>query len=259
MQTTKTIKTRTLETGTYNSKYKICNLKLAKVNRQISLNHVENFQKKLSQNGWMLPIICSSAGDVLEGHHKILAAIKLKQKTVPAYIVNWVDTKKPIEHLNSIVSLNSGNLNWKIEDYLEKFAMFNDDYKYVYDVFQLNKNLITINNCVKLYFKISNYESRMNFREGKLNIFDKSFSNWMLDQITQLTEQFSSSIIRAYQIRSLIGFANKLKKDKKAISYMLSQIKKMAEVNHIALSSSLGFQKIMNIYLNDYKRIKKNV
>ena len=63
---------------------------------------MENFQNKLSEKGWMLPIICSSRGDVLEGHHKILAAIKLRQKTVPAYIVNWVDTKKPIQHLNCL-------------------------------------------------------------------------------------------------------------------------------------------------------------
>ena len=253
------LNTRTLNTGTYNSKYKISNLKLAKVNREISQKHVENFQTKLSEKGWMLPIICSSRGDVLEGHHKILAAIKLKQKTVPAYIVNWVDTKDSYKHLNSIVTLNSGNLNWKIEDYLEKFAMFNPDYTYVYSVLQQNKGLISVNNVVKLYFKCNTYADRINFREGKLNILDKSFSNWLLDEIIKLSQEFGNSIIRAYQIRSLITFSSKLDKDKKAISYLLNQIKKMAEVNHIALSSSLGFQKIMNIYWNDYKRVKKNV
>lgn len=254
----KNMKTTTLNTGTYNSKYKISNLKLAKVNRQINQKHVQNFQNKLSDKGWMLPVICSSSGDVLEGHHKILAAIKLKQITVPAYIVNWVDTKKPIQHLNSIVSLNSGNLNWKIEDYLEKFALFNDDYTYVYNTYQENKGLISVNNCVKLFFKCNSYEQRINFREGKLKIIDKSFSNWLLGEITELSQEFGNSIIRAYQIRSLIDYSVKLKRNKKAISYLLKQIKNMAKVNHIGLSSSLPFQNLMKIYYKDYKKVKKN-
>ena len=40
-----------------------------------------------------MPVVVSSQGDVIEGHHRIQAAKLLKFETVPAYIVDWVDTE----------------------------------------------------------------------------------------------------------------------------------------------------------------------
>ena len=88
-----------LKKGTYNPTYPIKDLKLAKINRDISTNHSENFTSKLIEYGWLMPIVISKNGDVIEGHHRIESAKILKQKTIPVYIIDWVNTKQEREHL----------------------------------------------------------------------------------------------------------------------------------------------------------------
>ena len=108
---------------------------MAKVNRETKLTHAENFKSKLTDYGWLMPIVVSSKGDVIEGHHRIESAKLLKQKTLPAYIVDWINTTDAQNHLSCIISLNNGNLNWSMFDYLKAFSKHNINYKLVYDIY----------------------------------------------------------------------------------------------------------------------------
>ena len=80
-----------IKRGDYNAYYPISELKMATVNRDTVIKHAENFKSKLNDYGWMMPIVVSSKGDVIEGHHRIESAKLLKQKTIPAYIIEWVE------------------------------------------------------------------------------------------------------------------------------------------------------------------------
>lgn len=127
------MKTTEIKRGQFNAYYPISNLKMAEVNRDVLLKHSENFKQKLNEFGWMMPIVISSDGDIIEGHHRVVCSRLLKQTTVPAYIVDWVDTNKGKEHLNAIISLNNGNKAWTTLDYLKAFSKENKQYAKVYD------------------------------------------------------------------------------------------------------------------------------
>ena len=106
--------TQEIKRGEYSAYYPISELKMATVNRDVVVKHAENFKSKLNDFGWMMPIVVSSKGDVIEGHHRIESAKLLKQKTIPAYIVQWVDTNIEKEHLDAIIGLNNSNTLFKL-------------------------------------------------------------------------------------------------------------------------------------------------
>jgi hypothetical protein len=144
--------TQEIKRGEYNAYYPISKLKMASVNRDTVIKHAENFKSKLNEYGWMMPIVVSSKGDVIEGHHRIESAKLLKQKTIPAYVIQWVDTSEKIQHLNAIIGLNNGNKSWSTSDYLKSFSAYNDDYKIVYDSYLKNINNISVGNVVCAFF-----------------------------------------------------------------------------------------------------------
>ena len=127
--------TQEIKRGEYNAYYPISELKMAIVNRDKVSKHAENFKSKLNEFSWMMPIVISSRGDVIEGHHRIESAKLLSQKTIPAYIVNWVDTEEEAEHLEAIISLNNGNKAWNTLDYLKAYSTNSQDYSIVYDAY----------------------------------------------------------------------------------------------------------------------------
>ncbi len=65
---------REIKRGEFNQYYPISELNLASVNRDIFQQHAENFKNKLNNFGWMLPIVITNKGNVIEGHHRIESA-----------------------------------------------------------------------------------------------------------------------------------------------------------------------------------------
>ena len=242
----------TLKKGTFKPNYPINKLKYAASNRDMILNHAENFKTKLIDYGWMMPIVASITGDVLEGHHRIESAKLLKQKTVPAYIVDWVDTKQVKEHLDCIISLNNGNRAWSMFDYLKAFADHNQDYKIVYDAYMSNSNNVSVGNVINIFFRSKN----KNFKKGTAIIEDLKFSKYLLYNLSDLYEKYGGKKITAYCVREFIQVAyKKAKKNKGAIDYLLKQYGIMAKTGHLAVSSIMDFRPLLEVYLNDYKKI----
>ena len=81
-----------IKVGTFQGSYPVSALKFSTVNRDIVNNHSKNFIKKISAYGWIVPIVIDDKGNIIEGHHRVKAAIDMGLKYVPAYIIDWVDT-----------------------------------------------------------------------------------------------------------------------------------------------------------------------
>jgi hypothetical protein len=242
-----------LQRGQFNPYYEINKLKMAKVNRDMMPIHSENFKSKLNEYGWLMPVVISNTGDVIEGHHRIVSAKLLKQKTIPAYIINWVDTEIQKEHLDCIISLNNGNKAWTMLDYLKAFSDYNEDYKTVYEIYLANSNNITIGNVINLYFKPRSPQNNEKFKRGKEKIQDIDFSNYLLNEISTLVQFYSKSKIVTYCVREFISLCfSKAKKNKKAIQYLIKEYEKMIKANHPAITSIKEFKPTMELYLNTY-------
>ncbi len=247
-------KTKQLQTGTFNPFYPINELKMASVNRQITLSHAENFKSKLVDYGWLMPIVVSSKGDVIEGHHRIESAKLLKQNTLPAYIIDWVNTSEESEHLKCIISLNNGNRAWSMLDYLKAFSNYSEDYTIVYDAYISNSNNVSVGNVINIFFKHNNSK----FKKGTAKIDDLDFAKYLLYNISNLYERYGYKRIQAYCVREFIKVAYaKAQKNKKAVDYLFKQYEKMAKRDHLAISSISEFKPILEVYLNDYKLLTK--
>jgi hypothetical protein len=244
------MKTQEIKRGKFNAYYLISDLKVANVNRDLFTKHSEAFKSKLTEFGWMMPIVISDKGDVIEGHHRLEAAILLEQETIPVYIVDWVDTSDTSEHLDCIINLNNGNRAWLKVDYLKAFAKENKDYKIVYDAYLSNSNNISVGNVINCFFGKSVNEK---FKKGKCIIEDINFSLMLLNKFSDLISKFGSNKIQAYCVRELITVSFiKAKKDKKAIEHLFRIYEEWAINNHYALTSISRFKPEMEKELNYY-------
>jgi len=245
--------TQEIKRGEFNAYYLISDLKITLVNRDLFIKHAENFKNKLNEFGWMMPIVIAKDGSVIEGHHRIQSAILLGQKTVPAYIVEWVNTEDTSEHLDCIINLNNGNRPWLKIDYLKAFAKENKDYKIVYDAYLSNLNNISVGNVINCFFGKSVNEK---FKKGECKIEDINFSLMLLNKFSTLISKFGSNKIQAYCVRELITVSFiKAKKDIKAIEHLFKIYEEWAMDNHYALTSISRFKPEMEKELNYYTLI----
>ena len=248
------MKTTEIKRGEFNAYYLISDLKVAIVNRDLFLQHSENFKNKLNEFGWMMPIVISKSGDIIEGHHRLQTAKMLGQKTVPVYIVDWINTSDTNEHLDCIINLNNGNRAWIKLDYLKAFAKENEDYKKVYDAYLSNSNNISVGNVVNCFFG-KNVANK--FKKGECKIEDINFSLTLLNRFSELVSKYGSRKIQAYCIRELINVAYvKTNKDLDAVEHLLREYDKMAKENHPALTSISEFKPTIEKELTYYTLLK---
>ena len=246
--------TQEIKRGEYNAYYPISKLKAANVNRDKVLKHAENFKSKLNEFNWMMPIVISSRGDVIEGHHRIESAKLLLQKTIPAYIINWVDTEQETEHLKAIISLNNGNKAWNTLDYLKAYSTNSKDYNLVYDAYLKNSNNISVGNLVNLFF----WNTRGKFKKGEGIIRDYKFSIYLIEKISNLVVKYGKTNIQAYCVREMIKIAfTKTYNDYDALNFLFKEYSKLAKNDHPAVASITRFKPLMELYLVEFN-IKRN-
>ena len=250
----------TIKTGEYNPNYPISKIVInKKVNRDIVESHIQRMQNKLLKHFWMLPLIITKKGNkLLEGNHRYYAAKGLGLKTVPVYIVDWIDVDKIENFLDSIISLNSGNLNWSNLNYLKQFSLINKDYKYVYNLYKIHKDTISIGTMVNLFFNPSKIKD--DFKNGKAHIKNKSLSEYLLNQFISLVQEYGKTLIQTYQIRAFLRLSHticKKENDFVTIEYLLKKYREMARTKHPTLTDTVHFRRTINMYYNDYKINKK--
>ena len=246
--------TQEIKRGEYNAYYPISELRMATVNRDTVSKHAENFKSKLNDYGWMMPIVVSSKGDVIEGHHRIESAKLLNQKTVPAYIINWINTDEEAEHLRAIISLNNGNKAWNTLDYLKAYSTDSEDYNIVYDVYLKNCNNISVGNVVNLFF----WNTRKSFKKGSSVVKDYKFSSYLIGKISKLVSDYGKSNIQAYCVREMIDIAfSKAYKDYKALNFLFKEYAKLAKANSPAATSISRFRPLMESLLTEFNLTRK--
>jgi hypothetical protein len=248
------MKTKRIKKGTFTPNYQIKDLKKAKVNRDLFVKHSENFDKKLNKYGWLLPITISASGLILEGQHRVESAKRMKQKTIPAYIVDWLNDDSELEVLNTIISLNNSNRGWNTINYLKSFSQHNEDYKVVYDEVLKNKNTITAGNMIHIYFG----RTVGVFKQGEAKILNIEFSKYLCKNISALVTKYGKTKIQAYQIREMIIVGNvKAKGNIQIMDYLFREYDKMAQGNHPALTSISEFRPYIENELNTYLSLVK--
>jgi len=235
--------------GDYEAYYPISKLKPAKVNRDTVEKHADNFKAKLSDFGWMMPVVISSSGDVIEGHHRIESAKRMGQSTVPAYIVDWVDTNKESEHLDYIIGLNNGNKTWTPLDYLKAFTNKSADYRLVYKAYLNHCNTISVNNILMLFFG----KTYNNYKKGTSLVRSYKFSLYILKKISKLVNKYGKKEIQAYCVREIINIAHlKAYNDYEAMDFLFKEYEGLAKINHPSATSIARFKPLMEMSLSQF-------
>lgn len=237
--------------GDYEAYYPISKLKPAKVNRDTVEKHANNFKSKLSNFGWMMPVVISSNGDVIEGHHRIESARRMGQSTVPAYVVDWVDTTRESEHLDSIIGLNNGNKAWSQLDYLKAFTNKSKDYSLVHKAYLNNYNTISVGNLIKMFFG----KTSKDFKKGESSVKNYKFSLYLLKKISKLVTKYGKKNVQAYCIREMINIAFiKAYDDYEALDFLFKEYEGLAKTSHPAATSIARFKPLMELSLSQFNR-----
>ena len=246
--------TQEIKVGNFNAKYPVSKLKQSLVNRDITMNHVESFGKKIKDFGWMLPIIIDSYGNNIEGHHRAMAAEKIGEKTLPVYIVDWVNTKDLNEYQEYIISLNNSNRKWSALDYLKSYSRNKAEYKYVNKKYDETKEFLSVGNVLNIY--LGNGASPT-FKKGNSKIKNKQFSNFLLSNFLRLKKEYGSKQIQALTINRVCSFLNaKTNEDINSTVYLFNEIEKLAINKDPLLSSVSSFKTWLVEVSEKYQTIK---
>ena len=223
-----------IKVGTFQGSYPVSALKFSTVNRDIVSTHASKFIKKISTYGWIVPIVIDKYGNIIEGHHRVKAAIEMGLKSVPAYIIDWVDTSNLKEYQEYIMNLNASNRSWYAIDYLKTTSINQPDYKYVYDKLIESNKILTVGNVLNIYF---NSGCSQMFKDGKSRIKDKEFADYLYETFKNLRANWGNKKIQSFTINRTVSFMYNQCKTLREIKYIFEQIEMLAESNSEVLSS----------------------
>lgn len=245
------MKTQEIKVGTFNGFYSIENLKQSLVNRDIVKNHSELFGKKISEYGWMSPIIIDTKGNIIEGHHRALSAESLGLKTVPVYIVHWVKTDDLDEYQKYIISLNNSNRKWSAIDYLKSFSRNKDEYMLVFKKYNKTSSIFSVGNVLNIYF---NCGTNQTFKDGNAKIKNIEFSDYLFENFLRLKSQYGGVKFQAFTINRVCSFVHqKIKTNKKEMDFMFKQLESLAKQDSPLLSSVEMIRPWLNEQLKIYR------
>jgi len=221
--------------GKFKSNYPINKLKESLVNRDIVENHTQTFENKIKEFGWLSPVIIDDLGNIIEGHHRVISATKLKLKTVPVYIVNWVDTNNLNDYQKYIISLNNSNRNWSALDYLKSYARNKKDYTFVYEKYNKTKNIFSVGNVLNIFF---NCGTSKQFKYGNSEINNLEYSLYLFENFLRLKSIYGGTKFQAFTINRTCTFAHqKSISNKNIMNYIFKQMESLAKNNSPLLSS----------------------
>ena len=223
-----------IKVGTFQGSYPVSALKFSTVNRDIVKNHASNFIKKISAYGWIVPIVIDKYGNIIEGHHRVKAAIKMGLKSVPAYIIDWVDTSNLKEYQEYIMNLNASNRTWYAIDYLKTTAINQPDYKTVYNKYMASKDILSVGNVLNMYF---NSGASQRFKDGKSRIKDKDFAEYLFNNFYRLKAHYGKVKFQAFTINRTTQFMYSKCKTRSEVDYIFKQLEMLARTNNAILSS----------------------
>jgi len=223
----------------------------SEINRAIDVNHIKKFTAKLNKYSWLDPIKVDNQYNILEGHHRYYAALKMELPTVPVYKVYWYDNLSEIQRLAIILAYNSGNLKWSPKDYLEKYGVLENDYKEVYDIFLNYKETLTVGTVINLYLT----KKRNEFKYGGSRIAQRELANFLCKSLSSLVVTYKKKKCQAYSLREIANVCLSSKSEE-ASRYILGRYDDMLKNNHTAITSIKDFRPYINDVYAQYLKIK---
>jgi hypothetical protein len=244
-----------IKTGTFNAQYKISDIELAAVNRDFNEKHSLSFSKKLDKYGWLVPVIVSSKGDLIEGHHRVLSAQNMGQTTVPAYIVDWIDTDVENIHLDTIVNLNNANKAWSSLDYLKAYSKTNKHYKLVYDSYNENSEFLSVGNVINCFF---NQGCNTKFKDGKCKVLNKKHGLYLVKELSNLVKKHGKRDFQPYARRVVAQASYRnAKMNLGATKHIIERVADMADGKDSRLNSITDLAPYLESVIRKYNKENK--
>lgn len=247
---------KNLKVGKFIPNQKIENLHLdSDVNRETSVTNIEEKKNKLEENNWLMPIVVTSSGKVLEGQNRLLASKALGLSTIPVYVADWVDDEDVDEVRDVIISLNNGNKAWSQWDYIRSFKSSKDAYAKAYTNCIKYEKTLTNGNVVNAMFGIGSANSR--FKEGKSTLVNKDKYEYLLETASSLVVKFGKTHFPSQTLRTLILWAIP-QKDYGVINYVVDQMKTSVSNGERVQDGDLGLKVWIEKQSETYNKIIKS-
>lgn len=252
----RTINTTEIKVGKFDLNYPTKQLKHSIVNRDFVENHSDSFKSKVEEFGWLVPIVIDQYGNIIEGHHRVEMAIKIGMRTLPVYIVDWIDTNNLDEYQQYIISLNNANRAWTALDYLKTYARNRKDYSYVYKKFLETDDVFTVGNVLNIFF---NSGSSMLYKKGNATIKNKAFSEYLFNKFYNMRKFYGNVKMQSFTVNRVCAFAHqKIKGNLGEMKYIFDQLEQLAEDDSPVLSSVEHIRPWCNKQLELYRGIKND-
>lgn len=242
-----------LKVGIFISNYQIEDLHLdADVNRETSVSNIEEKKNKLEENNWLMPIVITSTGKVLEGQNRLVAAKSLGLDTIPVYVADWIDDENVDEVRDVIISLNNGNKAWTQWDYIKSFKSSKVDYAKAYANCVKYEKTLTNGNVVNAMFGIGSMNTR--FKEGKSKLISQEKYSYLLETCSALVGKFGKTQFPSQTLRTLILWGIS-QDDYGVINYVVNQMKTSVSNGVRVQDGDLGLKEWINEQVKTYNNV----
>lgn len=246
-----------LKIGKFITDYKLSNLVLDNgengVNRSILTENVEDKKQKLEDFGWLVPVVITEKGLVLEGQHRVEAAISMGQRSIPVYIVDWVQDEDVDEVRDVVISLNSGNRAWTQWDYIKSYKNSKQNYRVAYEACIKYSKTLTNGLVVTALFGIGSMNQR--FKNGDSELKNQSLHPYLLETSSSLVSQYGKSNFPAQTIRTFMQFAHKNSEDIGLINYVVNFMKNEIKQGRRVEDGDMGLRNWFNMLKESYESI----
>ena len=241
-----------LKVGTYVPNYNVKDLHLdSTVNRETSISNIEEKKNKLEENNWLMPIVITTTGKVLEGQNRLLASVSLSLKTIPVYIVDWINDEDVDEVRDVIISLNNGNKAWTQWDYIKSYKANNKNYREAYNYCMKYDGVLSNGNVVNALFGIGAMNER--FKKGDSVVRDTQKYVYLLETCSSLVTTYGKNQFPSQTLRTFILWANN--KDYDIINYIVNEMKVSVKHGTRISDGDLGLRDWLTEKVNIYESI----
>ena len=189
-------------------------LEIIDCNREVPENNINALKKSIQKNNalYLKPITIDNEYNIIDGQTRYLAC---KELDISFYvdIVNSMEWSK-----EDLISINTTQRNWKLQDYLRYYVKFNkDSYKAFEHFLKLHKHM-TIQMLIVIFNK-TNSRSQLNskiFKNGELkydSTNESTILEWLgwlhqinkapifpsLNDSTKRNQEFQCSLLKKFQ------------------------------------------------------------
>ena len=245
-----------LKVGRFVEDYKINNLKLdGNVNRDVSVSNIEEKKNKIEEFGWLMPIIITVSGKILEGQNRYEAARSIGLKTIPVYIVDWVNEQEADDVRDVIISLNNGNKAWVQWDYIKSYKSSIKSYEIAYRNCLKYEGILSNGIIVSAMFGLNSMNTR--FKKGEANLVNRDKYTYLLETASSLVVKYGKNQFPSQTLRTFVLWANKVD-DYNLINFVVNQMKASVKHGQRVADGDLGLREWINLQKEAYESVKDN-